>query len=148
MLKSHNQYVNEIFFFSNQVKGDLHGKLMKVTYHRLTHRSRVTHICGSRLTPISSDNGLLPDRRQAIIWNNDGILLFGPLGRNFSEILIEIYIFSFKKMHFKMPSGKSRPFCLGLNVLNRIWDLLQAYGFFQQWPLLLTWFNFNPSMDK
>ena len=49
--------------------------------------------------------------------NNAGILLIGPLGTNFSEILIEIHTFSFKKMHLKMSSGKSRPFCLGLNVL-------------------------------
>ena len=34
-------------------------------------------------------------RRQAIIWTNAGILLIGPLGTNFSEILIEIHIFSF-----------------------------------------------------
>ena len=27
---------------------------------------------------------------------------------------------SFKKMHFKMPSGKWRPFCLGLNFLGRL----------------------------
>ena len=39
---------------------------------------------------ISSDNGLLPGQRQAIIWNNAGILLIGPLGTNLSEILIEI----------------------------------------------------------
>ena len=31
-------------------------------------------------------------RRQAIIWTNAGILLIGPLGTNFSEILIA-YIF-------------------------------------------------------
>ena len=37
---------------------------------------------------------MLPERRQAIIWNNDGILLYGPLGRNFTEILIAIYTFS------------------------------------------------------
>ena len=36
---------------------------------------------------------------------------------NFSEILIEIQIFSFKKMHLKVSSAKSLPFCLGLNVL-------------------------------
>ena len=33
----------------------------------LTHWGRVTHICSSKLTIIGSDNGLLPDRRQAII---------------------------------------------------------------------------------
>ena len=33
-------------------------------------------------------------------------------------MLIEIHIFSFKKIHLKMSSGKWRPFCLGLNVLR------------------------------
>ena len=53
---------------------------------------------------------LSPGRRQAIIYTKDGILLIWPLGTNFSEILIEINIFSFKKMHLKMSSGKWRPF--------------------------------------
>ena len=35
-------------------------------------------------------------RRQAIIWTNAGTLLTGPLGTNFSEILIEIHIYLFK----------------------------------------------------
>ena len=43
-----------------------------------------------------SDNGLLPGRRQAIIWTNAGILLTEPLGTNFSEILIWNHKFSFK----------------------------------------------------
>ena len=77
----------------------------------------MTHICVSKLTIIGSDNGLSPGRHQPIIWTNTGILLIGPLGTNFSEILIKIYTFSFKKMHLKMSSGKWRPSCLGLNVL-------------------------------
>ena len=85
---------------------------------RLTHWGRVTHICVSKLTIIGSDNGLSPDRRQAILWTNAGLLLIEPLGTNFSEILIEILTFSFKKMHLKVSSAKRRPFCLGLNVLN------------------------------
>ena len=84
----------------------------------LTHWGRVTHTCVSKLTIISSDNGLSPDRRQAIIWTNAGLLLIGPLGTNFIEILIEILIFSFKKMRLKMSSAKRHPFCLGLNVLT------------------------------
>ena len=80
----------------------------------LTHWGQVTHICASKLAIIGSDNGLPPGRRQAIVWTNAGILLIGPLGANFSEILIAISIFSFKKMDFKMSSGKWRPFCLGL----------------------------------
>ena len=43
------------------------------------------HLCVSKLTTIGSDNGLLPDRHQAIIQINAGILLIGPLGTNFSE---------------------------------------------------------------
>ena len=67
----------------------------------LTHWGRVTHICVGNLTIIGSDNGLSSGRRQAIIWTNAGILLIGPLGTNFNEILIEIHTFSFKKMHLK-----------------------------------------------
>ena len=81
----------------------------------------MTHICINKLTIIGSDNGLSPGRRQAIIWTNAGILLIGPLGTNFSEILIKICTFSFKKMHLKMSSGKRRPFCLGLNVIFGVW---------------------------
>ena len=83
----------------------------------LTHWGQVTHVCVSRLTTIGSDNGLSPGQRQAIIWTIAGILLIGPFETNFSEILIEIHAFSFRKMHWKM-SGKWRPFCLGINLLN------------------------------
>ena len=79
----------------------------------------MTHICISKLTIIGSDNGLLPDQRQAIIWTNAGFLLIGPLGTNFSEILIEILTFLFKKMQLKVSSVKRRPFCLGLDVLKK-----------------------------
>ena len=83
----------------------------------LTHWGQVTHICISNLSIIGSDNGLSPGRCQAIIWTNAGILLIGPLGKNFNEILNEIHTFLFKKMHLKMSSGKGRSFCLGINVL-------------------------------
>ena len=73
--------------------------------YALTHWGRVTPTCINKLTIIGSDNGLSPDRRQAIIWTNDGLLLIGPLGTNFSEILIEIRAFSFKKTHLKTSSG-------------------------------------------
>ena len=84
----------------------------------LTHWCRVTHICVGNLTIIGSDNGLSPERRQAIIWTNAGILLIGPMGTNFSEISVGIQSFSFKKMHFKMSSVKWCPFCPSLNALN------------------------------
>ena len=78
----------------------------------------MTDICISKLTIIGSDNGLLRGQRQAIIRTNAGIFLIGPLGTNFSEILIEIHIFSFNKMHLKMSYAKCPSFCLGLSVLK------------------------------
>ena len=84
----------------------------------LAHWGRVMLICAGKLAIIGSDNGLSPGRRQAIIWTNAGILLIGPLGTNFSEILIAINAFSFNKMHLKISSAKWRQFRLGLNVLN------------------------------
>ena len=89
-----------------------------VSCEYLIHWGRVTHICGGKLTIIGSDNGLSPERRQAIIWTNAGILLIGPLRTNFSEILIGIQTFSLKKISLKMSSAKWRPFCLDLNVLR------------------------------
>ena len=86
--------------------------------NQLIHWGQATHIWVSKLTIIGSDNGLSPDRHQAIIWTNTGLLLIGPLGTNFSEILIAILTFSFKKMRLKVSSAKRRPFCLGLNVLK------------------------------
>ena len=71
-----------------------------------------------KLTIIGSDHGLSPGRHQAIIWTNDGILLIGHLGTNFSKISSEIHTFSFKKMYLKMSSAKSQRFCLGLHMLK------------------------------
>ena len=88
-----------------------------ICIQNLTHLGRVTDVCVGKLTIIGPDNGLSPGRRQAIIWTNAEILLIGSWGTNFSEILIGIQAFSFKKMHLKMSSAKWRPFCLGLNVL-------------------------------
>ena len=88
---------------------------------------RVMHICVSKLTIIGSDNGFLPGRRQAIIWTTASILLIRPLGTNFNEISIAILTFSFKKIHWKMASGKWRPFSFGLNVLTHC-GLLTSYG--------------------
>ena len=50
-------------------------------------------MCISKLTTISSYNGVSPGRRQAIIWTDGGILLIRPLGINFSEITNEIHTF-------------------------------------------------------
>ena len=39
---------------------------------------------------IGSDNGLLPVQHQAITSTNADLLSIGPLGTNFSEILIKV----------------------------------------------------------
>ena len=111
----------------------------------LTHWGRVTHICvSSDPTSIGSDNGLSPGRRQAIIRTNAGILLKGSLGTSFSEILIEILLFSFKKMHLKVSSVKRRPFCLSLNVLTlQICHILVSFqavwDSYHIWFILFAW---------
>ena len=109
-----------------------------IELYLLTHWGRVTHICIGNLTIIGSDNSLSPDRRQAIIGTNAGILLIQTLGTNISEILGEIHSFSFKKMHLKMSSEKWGPFCLGLNVLN-VWHVGKNNDFQGLWLRQLTW---------
>ena len=63
----------------------------------------MTHIWITKLTIIVSDNDLSPGQCKDIIWTNAGIS----------------YTFSSQKMHWKMSSGKWRPFCLCLNVLTK-----------------------------
>ena len=109
----------------------------------LTHWGRVTHICVSKLTIIGSDNGLPPGGRQAIIWTNDGILLIRTFRTHFSEIVSEIHTFSFKKMHFKMSSGKWRPSCLGLNVLTLIPAWISNHMNCNVWEITYPFPNFN-----
>ena len=95
----------------------------------LTHLGQVMHT----YMPIDhcvSDNGVLPGQRQAIIRTNARILLIGPLGTNFSEILSKIHIFSFKKMHLKMSSMKWQQFCLSLNVIKMSEILTFLLGFY------------------
>ena len=77
----------------------------------------MTHIFVSDLTSNGSDNGLSPGRRQAIIRTNAGILLIRPLETNFSEFLVQILVFSLKKLRLKVSSAKRQLFCLGLNEL-------------------------------
>ena len=105
---------------------DFKGSLCKLGYESvitshpfrwkyLTHWGRVMHICVDNLAVIGSDNGLSPGRRQAIIWTNDGILLIRPSGTNFSEVLIEIHIFHWRKCIWKCLEKVailSRPQCV------------------------------------
>ena len=121
-----------------QTLNDRHFAYETCTFMSLTHWGWVTHICVSKLTIIGSDNGLSPGRHQAIIWTNAGILLFGTLETNFSEILTEIHILLFRKMHLKMSSGNWRPFCLGLNVLNRHYIFTQISPRFTDVQWMIT----------
>ena len=97
----HQRLGNQIL--TDDISGNL---LVKI------HWGRVTHLCVGKLTIICSDNGLSPGRHQAITWTNVGILLIGPLWTNFSEILIEIHTFSFKKIHLNMSSENDGHFVL------------------------------------
>ena len=96
-------------------------------YALLTHWGRVTHICVGNTTIIGADNGLSPDRRQAIIWTHAGILLIGPLGTKFSEILIVTPTFSFKRVRWKMVAILSRPQCVKRCECTRnLWDYIDG----------------------
>ena len=85
----------------------------------------------SQAIPVGSDNGSSPGWRQAIIWNNTGILLIQSLGPNFSEILSKIHTFSFMKMHWKMMSVIWLQFGFSLNVLTLIESSNTAQSYFQ-----------------
>ena len=104
----------KFLMLANMPKCQIHAKILSVDgvhlISALTHWGRVTQICVSKINIIGSDNGLSPGRRQAIIRTNAGILVIGPLGTNFSQILFGIQTLSFKKTHLKMSSAKWRPF--------------------------------------
>ena len=57
-----------------------------------------------------------PGRCQSIISTNAGILLIGPLGSNFNEILITIHTVSFQKIHLKMLSGNGDNFFFTIQI--------------------------------
>ena len=86
----------------------LHFKLIEAEWHIY-----------ASLNIFGSGSGLSPDRHQAIIWSKAELLLIGPLGTNFNEILIEIHILSLKKNPFENVFWKMAAICLGLNVLAK-----------------------------
>ena len=74
------------------------------------------HMGIRKLTIIGSDNDLLPERQQAIIWTNTGILLIGPLEKKFQWNLnhnLNIFIQEneFQNIVCEMASILSRPQC-------------------------------------
>ena len=124
----------------------LHGEYHLIFYTCLSHWGCTTHICVSKLTIIGPDNGLSPGRRQAIIWTNAGMLLIGPVGTIFSEILIRIHTLSLKKNAFEnvweTAAISSRPQCVilcsavmssgmtatDLHLYKLIFDTLNQYS--------------------
>ena len=80
----------------------LQSLMTEILGSMLINRGQVKHLCVSNLAIIGSVYCLYPGCHQANIWTNAGILLIGPLGTNFSEILFKIQAFSFYKMHLKM----------------------------------------------
>ena len=71
------------------------------------------------------------------------ILSIGPLQTNFSENLTEIHIFTFKKKHLKMSSGKMAPILSGPQWVDMNQVFMSVYsrsvtmpGLDQNWSLL------------
>ena len=78
----------------------------------LTHWGWVMHVCAINLVIFGSGSVLC----QAITWINIELLLFGPIGTNWTEMLTEILIFPLKKNNLKM-SDNWGPFHLRLDVI-------------------------------
>ena len=128
-----------IFMWQHIFMKDIsHTKIVRDSGHKTirmyqsSHSGRVTHICVDNLTITGSNYGLSPGRRQAIIWTNARILLIGPLGTSFSEILIAIATFSFKNMHCicRLENGGhfvSASMCLYSNLHYVYGNLLYEY---------------------
>ena len=116
------RYRDGLKFITNILLLVVQHSYIKTTADISTHWSLTTHICVNKLDNHWFDNGLLPVRRQDIIWTNAGILVIGPTGTKFNETLIQIHTFSFKKMHLKMSSGQWWWCCLGLIMLTH-WSL-------------------------
>ena len=100
-------------------------------------------------TIIGSDSGFSPGRRQPIIWTNVRILLIGPLGTNFSEILIKIHTFPFMRMHLKMLPINWWPFYLGLNVLRILTAcIISVLKIDRKWKYILVFSSNNSAHCK
>ena len=148
------RYYHDYHFVIDSAKNVSINNVMSHYHHchgphwYLTRWGRMTHVGVSKLNIADSDNGLSPDRRQAIILTNAGILLIWRLGINFSEMFIKIHTFLFEKMHLKMTSAKWRPIYLGLSVSSLHCDRLHPYQCFMMVAIndslvLLWWLVLN-----
>ena len=97
-------YYQSTNHYRNQCYHGLDHHMAPLSHNKvLTHWGRVTHICVGKLSIIGSDNGLSPGQH-----HNSGTLLIESSEANFSEILIQIYISSFKKIcvwKYRLESG-------------------------------------------
>ena len=138
------------------------GPVNQMVKTLLTHWGRVTHICVGNLTIVDPDNDLAPSRRQAIIWTNAGILLIGPWGTIFSEILIGIHFHSRKfiwicrlrnDVHFVSASmcqdailqpicWRNRTHMLHAKSSKQIFTIVKpGFDISSSWPLFLPGFS-------
>ena len=114
----------------------------------LTHWGRVTHICVGNLTIIGSENGLLPDRRQAIIWANAGILLIRPQWNcnRYSNIFIQEK--ASENIVCEMASIWSRPQCVNIIVIFRYWGVGGGWWGFEQKCVIRLYVNIKGSFTR
>ena len=102
---------------------------------QLTHWCRLTHICISKLTTIGSDNGLSPDRHQAIIWTSARFCQLNPWEQTSVKFHRILYIFidenAFEIVVWKLAAILPRPQCdnpPGPEVVESIrWLLMQRF---------------------
>ena len=133
MLQEADKPIGSHIFYRiyQQLINDKQRKISPKCYHWryyslvLTHLPIMPHIChwiGSALVQIMAYRLF-----GAIILTTAGLLSFGPLWTNLSEILIKMQIISFTKMHLKISSGKCRLFCPGGDELSHQHNINHPY---------------------
>ena len=102
-------------------------------------------LCVSKLTIMVQIMACRLVGAKANIWTKAWILLIGLLGTNFSEILIEMYTFPFKKMHLKMSSGECCPsWTRCINELSwEVRDRQVFIGLYGRWPFSPFTYQFS-----
>ena len=126
------------------------GALYLLHRYTLTHWVRVTHICFSKLTIISSDNGLSPGRlaawwHQTITETNNVLLPIGPLETNFSKFHCKYKHILSRKCIQKCYLQRGSHF-VQASTLKRTWchlDKIFAKGYTDKMFIKMTAFLFQ-----
>ena len=97
----------------------------------LNHCGRMTHICISKLIIIGSDNGLSPNRRQAIVRTKAGLLLIDNTFQCNWNWNSNVFIHEnvFENVVWKVAAIWSRPQCVELNHARKrdpLWLFLKC----------------------